>query len=296
MEWLNYHHLLYFWVVAREGSISRACEELRLAQPTISGQLKALEESLGEPLFERRGRGLQLTEAGRTVYQYAEKIFSLGQELQEAIRGFPKIQPLNIGIADVFPKHIAYRLIEPVRLLESQYRLVCREGRPDRLFADLAMHSLDVVLTDTPFDTTYRVKAFSHLLGESTLSFFGSPKLALRYRKNFPKSLDAAPMLLPSDESAARHMLDQWFDSEKLKPVILGEFSDSALLQIFGDAGEGMFPAPTVLEKLLRDQYGVQKIGEVEKLKQRFYLISPERKVKHPAIAKMLERARANFS
>lgn len=295
MQWLNYHHLLYFWVVAREGSISRACEELRLAQPTISSQLKALEESLGEPLFDRKGRGLQLTEVGKTVYDYAERIFSLGQELQEVVRGFPKIRPLNVGIADILPKHITYKLLEPVRELEQPFRLVCREGRPERLFADLALHNLDIVLTDTPFDTTYRVKAFSHKLGESTLSFFGSSKLALKYKKNFPKSLEGAPMLLPSDESAVRNLIDQWFVSEGIKPLIVGEFSDTALLQIFGDAGDGMFPGPTVLEGQLKEQYGVQLIGEVEKLKQQFYLISAEKKVKHPAVVSIIEGAKRKF-
>jgi LysR family transcriptional regulator, transcriptional activator of nhaA len=295
MQWLNYHHLLYFWVVAREGSISRACEELRLAQPTISGQLKSLEESLGEALFERKGRGLQLTEVGKTVYQYADRIFSLGQELQEVVRGFPKIRPLNVGIADVLPKHLAYKLLEPVRGLEEPFRLVCREGRPERLFADLALHNLDLVLTDTPIDSSFRIKAFSHLLGESTLSFFGSSKLALKYRRGFPKSLEGAPILIPSDESAMRHLLDQWLQGEGLKPLVVGEFSDMALLQIFGDAGDGMFPSPTVLEGSLKDQFGVQLIGEVDKLRQKFYLISAEKKVKHPAIVAIIEGAKRSF-
>jgi len=295
MQWLNYHHLLYFWVVAREGSISRACEELRLAQPTISGQLKALEDSLGEPLFERKGRGLRLTEVGKTVFAYADKIFSLGQELQEVVRGLPKIRPLNIGIADVLPKHLAYKLLEPVRNQPEPFKLICREGRPDRLFADLALHNLDLILTDTPIDSNFRIKAFSHLLGESSLSFFGSSKLALKYRRGFPKSLDGAPMLIPTDESGIRHLLDQWFQAENLAPLVVGEFSDTALLQIFGDAGDGMFPAPTVLEAQLKEQFGVQLIGEAEKLKQKFYLISAEKKVKHPAIVAIIEGAKKNF-
>ena len=295
MEWLNYHHLLYFWVIAREGSISKACEELRLAQPTLSGQLKSLEENLGEPLFERKGRGLELTEVGKTVFSYAEKIFSLGQELQEVIRGLPKIAPLSVGIADVLPKHLAYQLLEPVRRTEEPFKLIVREGRPERLFADLALNNLDIILTDTPIESSIRIKAFSHLLGQSSLSFFGSSKFILKYRKNFPQSLNEAPILLPSDESGARKMLDQWFIDLKLNPLIVGEFADYALLQIFGDAGDGMFPAPTVLEAQLKSQCSVQKIGEIGKLKQKFYLISAEKRVKHPAVVAIIEGAKRSF-
>jgi LysR family transcriptional activator of nhaA len=292
MEWINYHHLLYFWVIAREGSISKACEELRLAQPTLSGQLKSLEENLGEPLFERKGRGLKLTEVGKTVYSYAERIFLLGQELQEVIKGLPKISPLVVGITDVLPKHLAYQLLEPVRRTAEPFKLIVREGRPERLFADLAINNLDIVLTDTPIESGNRVKAFSHLLGESSLSFFGSSKFLLKYRKNFPESLNEAPILLPSDESGARKLLDQWFLDQKIKPMIVGEFADSALLQIFGDAGDGMFPAPTVLEAHLKSKYSVQLVGEIGKLKQRFYLISAEKRIKHPAVVAIIEGAK----
>jgi LysR family transcriptional activator of nhaA len=293
---LNYHHLLYFWVVAREGSVSRACEELSLAQPTISGQLKALEESLGEPLFERRGRRMHLTEVGKTVFEYAEKIFTLGQELQQVLRGLPRINPLVVGITDVLPKHLAYKLLEPVRTLNAPpYKLICREGRPERLFADLALHKLDVVISDTPLLSGARVKAFSHLLGESTLSLFGTAKLALRYRKGFPGSLDKAPLLMPSDESEIRSLLDEWFQKINVRPLILGEFSDTALLQIFGDSGDGMFPAPTVLERQLKEQFGVQLIGEVPQVKQRYYLITAEKQVRHPAIIAIIEGARGGI-
>jgi LysR family transcriptional activator of nhaA len=293
---LNYHHLLYFWVVAREGSVSRACEELSLAQPTISGQLKALEESLGEPLFERRGRRMHLTEVGKTVFEYAEKIFTLGQELQQVLRGLPRINPLVVGITDVLPKHLAYKLLEPVRTLNAPpYKLICREGRPERLFADLALHKLDVVISDTPLLSGARVKAFSHLLGESTLSLFGTAKLALRYRKGFPGSLDKAPLLMPSDESEIRSLLDEWFQKINVRPLILGEFSDTALLQIFGDSGDGMFPAPTVLERQLKEQFGVQLIGEVPQVKQRYYLITAEKQVRHPAITAIIQGARGGI-
>lgn len=290
---LNYHHLLYFWVVAREGSISRACEELNLAQPTISGQLKALEENLGEPLFERKGRGLSLTEVGKTVFEYADKIFSLGQELQQVLRGLPRINPLAVGITDVLPKHLTYKLLEPVRRLDSPpYKLICREGRPERLFADLALHRLDVVISDTPLPSGGRIKAFSHLLGESTLSLFGTAKLALKYRKNFPASLDGAPLLMPSDESEIRDLLEEWFQRMGVRPLVLGEFSDTALLQIFGDSGDGMFPAPTILERQLKTQFGVQLIGEISQVTQRYYLITAEKRIRHPAIMAIIEGAK----
>lgn len=295
MEWLNYHHLLYFYVVAREGSIARACEELRLAQPTISGQIRALEESLGEKLFHRVGRRLELTEVGKVALRYAEEIFSLGEELKEVLKGQPKGRPLIVGIADVLPKLVAYRILEPARRLPEPVRIICREGRPERLIADLAVHNLDIVLTDAPISSSIRVKAFHHLLGECGISFFGSGKLALRYRKNFPASLDRAPLLMPSEESAARQILDTWFEQENIKPEIIGEFADSALLQIFAEAGDGIFPAPSVLEDQLKSHHGLQLIGRAEKLRERYYVISIERKLRHPAVIAISESARKDL-
>lgn len=295
MEWLNYHHLLYFYVVAKEGSIARACEELRLAQPTISGQLRMLEESLGEKLFDRAGRGLALTEIGKVVFRYAEQIFTLGTELQQTLKGLPTRRPLVVGIADVLPKMVAYRLLEPARRLPEKVRMICREGRPERLVADLATGDLDIVLTDAPMNQTLRVKAFNHLLGECRIAFFGTAKHLLKYRKGFPKSLDGAPMLLPSDDSAIRGALEQWFDEIKVHPVIIGEFADTALLEIFGEAGDGIFPAPDLLESQLKKQHGVQLIGATNEVRERFYVISVERRLKHPAVIAISQAAKRGF-
>jgi LysR family transcriptional regulator, transcriptional activator of nhaA len=295
MEWLNYHHLLYFYVVAREGSIAKACGELRLAQPTISGQIKALEDSLGERLFERKGRGLVLTEIGELAYRYAEQIFSLGAEMREAIKGTPIRRPLVIGIADVMPKLIAYKLLEPIRRMREPVKVICREGRPDKLMADLALHQLDIILSDSPMSGAVKVKAYSHLLGECGVSFLGTPQLALKYRKGFPKSLDGAPVLLPSDDSVIRGALELWFEDNKIKPQIIGEFADTALLNIFGEAGDGIFPVPDLLESQLRKQLNVQLIGRAEDVSQRFYIVSVERKLKHPAVVAISEGARTRL-
>ena len=292
MEWLNYHHLYYFWTVAREGSITKACRELRLAQPTISGQLRVLEEYLGEKLFERAGRGLKLTEVGEIAFRYADQIFQLGRELQDNVRGRGTRRTLIVGIANVVPKLVAYKLLEPARKLPGPIRLICREGRPERLFADLALHQLDVVLTDAPIGSEVRVKAYSHLLGDCGLSFFGSSKLALRYRKDFPRSLNGAPMLIPSDDSATRHHLDSWFQSQNIKPVIVGEFADSALLQIFGESGDGLFPMPTVVESEIKKHTSLHLVGRTNDITNRFYAISVERKLKHPAVVAISEGAR----
>jgi LysR family transcriptional activator of nhaA len=294
MDWLNYHHLFYFWTVAREGSIAKASEQLRLAQPTISGQLRALEESLGQKLFARQGRGLVLTDFGRMVYQHADEIFTLGRELTAAIKGQPTGRPLRfvVGVADVMPKMVAYRLLEPALRLAEPVRIVCREGRPDRLLADLAVHALDLVLADRPVTTTVKVRAFNHLLGECGVTFFATPELASRHRHRFPASLDGAPMLLPSVETSVRRALDQWFEARNVRPSIVGEFDDSALLKAFGQAGVGLFPVPTVVEKEVRRQTGARVIGRTEEVRERFYAITAERKLKHPAVVAISETAR----
>ncbi len=299
MDWLNYHHLLYFWVVAREGSIVKASEQLRLAQPTISGQLRALEESFGQKLFVRQGRGLVLTEFGRMVYRHADEIFTLGRELTEAIKGRPAGRPVRfmVGVADVVPKLVAYRLLEPALRLSEPVRVVCREGTPERLLAALAVHELDLVLTDGPIGPGVKVRAFSHLLGECGVTFFGTPELATRYKRRFPKSLDGAPMLLPLPSTALRRGLDQWFDANGVRPSVVGEFADSALLNSFGQAGVGIFPAHSVIEAEVKRQYGVRVVGLAEDIRERFYAISVERRLKHPAVVAISESARqAMFS
>ncbi len=236
MEWLNYHHLLYFWMVAREGSIAKACEELRLAQPTISGQLRMLEDELGEKLFVRAGRGLVLTEVGQVVFRYAEEIFSLGKEMTEVVKGQQPGRPLRlvVGVTEVLPKLVAYRLLEPALRGSDPVRLVCWEGKLDRLLAELAVHGLDVVLADAPVPSILRVQAYSHLLAESGVSLVAVPRMASKYRRHFPKSLNGAPFLLPTDNTVLRRSLEQWFDAEGIRPTNAGEFEDSALLKAFG--------------------------------------------------------------
>jgi len=294
MDRLNYHHLHYFWVVAKEGSIAAACEKLFVTQPTISAQLRELESALGEKLFKRVGRNLVLTDIGRTVCRYADEIFSLGGELIDTLKGRPVGNPLrfSVGVADVVPKLVAHRLLEPALKLSGPIQLDCRESTPAELLARLAIHDLDLILSDSPVGPDVRVRAFNHLLGECGVSLFGSSELAGAYRRGFPGSLDGAPFLLPARDTSLRRSLDFWFDSEDIRPAIIGEFDDSALLKVFGQAGAGVFAAPDVIEKDIRRQYGVQIIGRVETLRERFYAISVERKVKHPAVVAIAAAAR----
>ena len=297
MEWLNYHHLLYFWTVARLGSVTAACAELHLAQPTVSAQIHALEESLGGRLFSRSGRNLVLTDLGRTVYRYADEIFGLGRQLLDAVhgRGDAHALQLTVGVADVMPKAVAYRILAPALSLPQQVRIVCREDKPDRLLAELAVQNLDVVLLDTPMPPTVRARAFSHLLGECGVTFFGAKPLALAHRKNFPKSLSGAPVLLPTDNTALRRSLDEWFERIGIRPRIVSEFEDSALLKAFGEQGLGLFPAPSVIEDEVHGKYGVESVGTADGVRERFYAISPERRLKHPAVVAISNAARSNL-
>jgi LysR family transcriptional activator of nhaA len=297
LSWLNYHHLLYFYTAAREGSISRASKVLHLTQPTISAQIHTLEEALAERLFERRGRGLALTEAGHLVYRYAEEIFALGRELQGTLAGRPGGRPLRlrVGVAEGLPKLVAYRLLEPAFRVADPVHLVCREGSPERLLADLSIHSLDVVLLDAPPTPGTTVRVFSHLLGESGVTLFGTLELARRYRRRFPASLDGAPMLLPTADSTLRGSLDQWLEREGVRPLVRGEFSDSAVLKVFGGAGAGVFAAPSVVEDEVRRQYGVRVIGRISSIRERFYAVSAERRLRHPAVAAISQAARAEL-
>ena len=294
MEWLNYHHLLYFWTVAKEGSIVRACEKLNLAQPTISGQLRQLEETLGERLFNKAGRGLVMTEVGQVVFRYAEDIFGLGRELQDVLKGRPQGRPLRlvVGISDLVPKMIAYRILQPAMEMAEPVHLVCHEDSSERLIAELIEHRLDVVLSDAPAISAARVKIFSHLLGSSGVSVFCAPELAKRLGKKFPDCLHHAPLLLPLEGSGLRRSLDQWFDSAGIRPFIVGEFKDSALMKTFGQAGVGAFAAPSAIEAELKAHYGVTVLGRLDSVVERFYAISAGRKIKHPAVVMISEAAR----
>lgn len=296
MEWLNYHHLRYFWAVAREGSVTRAAVKLHISQPTVSAQIRELEEALGERLFTRTGRTLALTDVGRTVFRYADEIFGLGRELLDTVKGRPTGRParLSVGIANVVPKLVAYRLIEPALHMPERVLLECVEDRPDRLLAELAVHTLDVVLNDSPVGPLVNIRAYSHLLGDCSVTVFGTPALA-RHAKGFPRSLDGAPFLLPTQNTALRRALDQWFDEQRIRPHVVGEFEDSALLKVFGQAGRGLFTAPTAIAEEVRRQYGVRSLGTIEPVRERFYAISVERRLKHPAVVAISEAARQSL-
>jgi LysR family transcriptional activator of nhaA len=297
MEWLNYHHLLYFWTVGRIGSVSRASAELRLTQATVSAQLKSLEQSLGEKLFHKSGRHLILTDTGKVVFRYAEEIFSLGQELMGTLKGRPqgRLARVNVGVTDIMPKLVAYRLIEPALKLKDPYRIICREGTNSELLGALAVHDIDVMLSDGPIDPAVNVKAFNHLLGECGVSLFGIPQLAAKYRAGFPQSLDGAPFLLPTSNATARRLLDEWFESKNIQPAIVAEFEDSALMKVFGQRGLGLFAASSVIAAEVQRQYGVRTIGRLEGVTERYYAISLDRKLKHPAVVAISDAARARL-
>ena len=298
MKWLNYNHLYYFWIVAREGSIARAAEELMVSQPTISIQIKELETSMGQRLFNRAGRGLQLTDAGRIAQSYAREIFSLGQEMTSALEHQPagRSLKLSVGVLDVIPKVVVRQILDPALHLPEPVRLICREDKADRLLADLAARRTDVVLSDAPIGTAVQVEGFNHLLGETGVSFFASKESASRLRKGFPKSLHGQPVLLPSDHTQVRRSLNHWFDSKRLHPVVAGEFDDSALMFWFGQSGVGAFPAPTVMERAIQREFGVKVIGEAADVRERFYAISMEPKLKHPAVVAICDAARKSLS
>ena len=294
MEWLNYHHLLYFWTVAREGSIAKARTSLRLAPSTISLQIRALEEALDEKLFERKGRRLVLTEIGTTVFEYADEIFGLGQELMTAVKQGEHRRPMRfvVGVASVVPKLIAYRLLEPALSLPEPVTIVCVEDTPERLVAQLATYSLDMVLTDNPIGSEVPVRSYNHLLGDCGLSFFAPKKMAERYRRKFPESLDGAPLLLPRGHTAVRRALDAWFQERGVRPLVVGEFDDTGLLKAFGASGVGLFSAPSVIEDEVRRQYSVTVIGRTTEVVERFYAISVERRLRHPAVVAISRGAR----
>jgi LysR family transcriptional activator of nhaA len=294
MEWLNYHHLLYFWTVVREGGIVPAAKSLRLAHPTVSAQIKQLEASLDEQLFDRSGRRLVLTEVGQLVYRYADEIFTVGRELMDALRQRPTGRPIRlaVGVTDVMPKLVVRQLLQPALALEETVRLVVEEDRHERLLAELALHSLDVVLADAPVPPASPVRAFNHLLGECGISLCAAPALAARLREGFPGSLDGAPFLLPMTGASLRRCLDQWLDSLEVRPDVVAELEDSALLKVFGGDGVGVFAVPDIIEEVVTRQHGVEVLGRTTEVMERFYAISVERRLKHPAVVAISDSAR----
>jgi LysR family transcriptional activator of nhaA len=294
LEWVNYHHLLYFWVVAREGGLVPAGQVLCLSHSTLSAQIHSLEDHLGEKLFTKVGRKLALTDIGQIVFRYADEIFSLGREMVDTVKGRSTGQPLrlDVGVADAVPKVVVRRLLQPALSLPEPVKIVCHEGAYEKLLADLALHTLDIVIADAPVPSGSRVRAFNHPLGETGTTFFGDRALTSKFKRGFPKSLDGAPMLLPLENSTLRRMLNQWFDRLGVSPRVVAEFEDSALLKVFGGDGVGIFTAPTVVEKEVCRQYGVSVMGRAHELKERFYAVSVERRLKNRAVVAISDVAR----
>lgn len=295
MDWLNYHHLLYFWVVAREGSIARASRELRLAPPTISGQVHRLEEVLGERLFEHRGRRLVLTDVGQIAMRYADEIFSLGRELTDTLRGRSGGRPIRlvVGASDSLPKPILLRILEPAFELEQPVRVICREDRSTEGFLrDLAAHELDLLLCDAPAGPGAPARVFNHLLAECGTTFLATPGLAASLRRGFPRTLDGAPFLMPGASAMLRRTLEEWFDALGVRPRVVAELDDATMVEALGEAGRGVFAVPGYIEEEVRRRRHVSRIAVASDLRQRFYAISAERRIRHPAVLAICEQAR----
>lgn len=294
MDWLNYHHLYYFWVAAKEGSIGKASQMLNLSQPTVSTQIKALEANLEEPLFVRGRGGLTLTDSGRLAFDYADEIFTLGKELRESLKGIGSDRParLRVGISDVLPKLVSHRLLAPALKLDKPVRLICEEGRTEELLTDLSIHRLDLVIADAPIGGAVRIKAFNHFLGSSGVTFFGTKDLACRYREGFPDSISDAPLLVPSEGTLLRRSIDRWMSSKGYIPLIRAEFHDSALLKEFGSDGAGLFVGPTIIEDEICREYNVEKVGRTDEILESFYAITVERKLHHPIALAITRTAR----
>lgn len=297
MNQLNLKHLHYFWAVARHGSIARASELLHLTPQTISGQLKELEQQFDTKLFKKSGRNLVLSDKGQAVFNYADEIFRLSNDLQEMLAGRTAGAQLNlkVGIGMVVPKLLAYRILEPVLSLEEPVLLTCHEAPFVDLMADLSVHKLDIVLADSPLSPTLNIRAYNHLLGESGISFFARESEAEVYRENFPLCLDGAPMLMPTSSSALRRSLELWFERIDVRPCMVAEFEDRALMKAFGEAAAGIFTSPTTVEEDVLNKYSVNLIGRSEEVKERYYAITAERKIKHPAISAITEAARLDL-
>ena len=291
---MNYKHLNYFWVIANMGSVSKASEQLHLTPQTLSGQLGKLEDDFGMRLFTRSGRNLLLNDAGRMVYGYANDIFTRGVELEETLQNYPDNPPLpiKVGIVDVVPKTIAYNLLRPALQLRKSVRISCREGELRELLSALAIHKIDLIIADSPAPKSLNVKCFNHKLGECGITFFATKKLAKIYEGDFPRVLDGAPMLLPTMHSTIRAKIMQWFEEHQIRPRIVAEFDDSALMKTFGQSGAGIFIAPTVIEADIEEQYRMKTIGRAEEVIDQFFAISVERKLTHPAVVAITNMAR----
>jgi LysR family transcriptional activator of nhaA len=292
MEWLNYHHLFYFWTVVREGTVAAAGQRLSVSQSSISTQIRTLETALGVKLFRRRGRKLEPTEAGQAVFRYANAIFGLGRELLEEVKGRSVRPPrLHVGAHDTLPKLVAYRLLEPVLQRCGPIQLACYEGTPEQLLPRLSVNEVDLVLSDAPISPTIKVRAFNHLLGECGIRLFAVRELARKLRRGFPKSLHEAPALLPSESTAMRWTLERWFESIGVRPRVMAEFEDIELMMTFGRQGHGFFPAHDVIAQEMLATGEVENVGAVPGRNEKFYAISVERRPTHPAVVALTDAA-----
>lgn len=294
---VNLNHLFYFWVVTREGSITGASRALGVTHPTVSGQVHALERALGQTLLKRRGRTVELTDAGEVVRSYADSMMALGADMVDVITSRQPGAPLRltVGVSNSLPKLIVRSLLDPALRLDAPIRLICIDDHPDRLFTALGANTVDLVLTDLPLPPRSAIRAFNHVLGESDVSFFAHEKLARRLTRKFPRSLDGAPVLLPTDETNLRRALDAWFLAEDLQPRIVAEIQDSALLESFARRSLGAFAAPTIIEPALHTQYGVVPIGRIRTMRETFYAVSAERRLQNPAVVAIREAARQSL-
>ena len=294
---INLKHLRYFWAVASHGSITKASQALHLTPQTISGQLRDLEESIGEKLFGREGRNLVLTETGRMVFSYADEMFQLGIELQDVLDGqtFGIKVTVKFGVAMIVPKLLAYRVLEPVLQMNESTNLICHEAPLVDLLADMSIHKLDAVLSDCPINPSLNIRAYNHPLGGSGITFFSVPEHAKKLKKNFPENLHDFPFRMPSKSSSLRMNLENWFDQHAIKPRVVAEFEDRALMKAFGERGTGVFTSPQTMEEDVLEKYGVRVIGRTDEVQENFYLISPERRIRNPAVTAITEAARANL-
>lgn len=297
MEFLNYHHLRYFWTVAREGGLTKAAAKLHVSQPTISAQIRALEEVLGEKLFRRAGRNLALTEAGQHALAYADEIFSIGQDLLDAARQRPTSRPLRVrlGVADALPKLVTYRIIEPIFRLPQPVQVACWETKVSDMLGDLAAYKLDVVLADEPASSGVPGNVFNHFLGECGVTFCAEPRLAARLRRGFPKSLHGAPALLPMSDSGLRRSLEKWFHATGVRPKLAGEIEDPAFVNILALHGLGFMSVPSLVAQEVVTRFGFRTIGRTDDCQQQFYAITAERKLAHPAVQAITSNARARL-
>lgn len=297
MEWLNYHHLLYFWVVAKHGSVRAAAEHLHISQPSISAQIHQLEDALGEKLFARRGRRLVLTDAGQLAFRYADEIFSIGHELLTAMKQQPCPRPIRfaVGITDTVPKLVTAEILKPVWRLPQPVRVVCRETNLNDLVPELAAHRLDLILADEPVQCSLPYKTFNHLLGSCGVTFCAAPKLAAKLRRGFPRSLHGVSALLPAENTPLRMLVDKWFAAAGVRPLILGEFEDAAFMKTLAADGLGFVPLPSVVLDEAAKRYGLRRIAEADSCVCQFYAVTAERRLKHPAIVAITETARVKL-